>query len=133
MYVLKRLLAIALGVIVLPIRILAYNALYEAIAFLLGVVGVISLPVYLASVFNDHGVSTAKNFLLITVVIFPLVVTAIAIGFAFTTAFLVYNTVINMLESFWLGFRSGLLYEMDGFLECISFATYFNARHRYTY
>ncbi|MGM9453567.1 coiled coil protein [Legionella bozemanae] len=115
MYVLKRLLAIVLGVIVLPLRILAYNALYEAIAFLLGVAGVISLPIYLASVFKDLGVSTAKNFLLTTVVIFPLVATVMATTFAVITAFLVYNTAINMLESFWLGFRSGLLHEMDGF------------------
>ncbi len=115
MYVLKRLLAIVLGVIVLPLRILAYNALYEAIAFLLGVAGVISLPIYLASVFKDLGVSTAKNFLLTTVVIFPLVAAVMTTTFAVITAFLVYNTVINMLESFWLGFRSGLLHEMDGF------------------
>ncbi|HHF7372848.1 hypothetical protein [Legionella bozemanae] len=115
MYVLKRLLAIVLGVIVLPLRILVYNALYEAIAFLLGVAGVISLPIYLASVFKDLGVSTAKNFLLTTVVIFPLVAAVMATTFAVITAFLVYNTAINMLESFWLGFRSGLLHEMDGF------------------
>lgn len=115
MYVLKRLLAIVLGVIVLPLRILAYNALYEAIAFLLGVAGVISLPIYLASVFKDLGVTTAKNFLLTTVVIFPLVAAVMATTFAVITAFLVYNTAINMLESFWLGFRSGLLHEMDGF------------------
>ncbi|KTD71314.1 hypothetical protein [Legionella tucsonensis] len=115
MYVLKRLLAIILGVIVLPLRILVYNALYEAIAFLLGVAGVISLPIYFASVFKNLGVSTAKNFLLTTLIIFPLVVAVVAITFAVTTAFLVYNTVINMFASFWLGFRSGLLHEMEGF------------------
>ncbi|HHT0592481.1 TPA: coiled coil protein [Legionella anisa] len=115
MYILKRLLAIVLGVIVLPLRIFAYNALYEATLFLLGVAAVISLPIFLASAFKAHGVSTAKNFLLTTLIIFPLVATAVAIAFAVTTAFLVYNTIINMLESFWLGFRSGLLHEMPGF------------------
>ncbi|MCE0722434.1 coiled coil protein [Legionella resiliens] len=123
MYVLKRLLAIVLGVIVLPFRILAYNAFYEAIAFLLGVSSVISLPIYFASAFNNLGISIAKNVLMTTLIIFPLVATGVAITFAAASAFLVYHTIINILESFWLGFRSGLLHEMAGFWNALASQT----------
>lgn len=115
MYVLKRLLAILLGITLLPLRALAYNALYEAIALLLSIAVLISLPIRLASIFKDNGISTVNNFLLTTLVIFPLITALTGLAVAVTSTFLVYNTVIDMLESFWLGFKNGLLYEIEGF------------------
>ncbi len=115
MYVLKRLLALVLGITVLPLRALAYNTFYEVITLLLSIAVVISLPIRMASTFKENGISTTNNFLLTTLVIFPLVTVLTGLAFAAASAFLVYNTVMDMLESFWLGFKNGLLYEIEGF------------------
>ncbi|MCW8444863.1 coiled coil protein [Fluoribacter gormanii] len=126
MYILKHLLAILLGITVLPLRILAYNMVYATIALLLGVATVIGLPIAMASSFKDSGMSAMTNFLLTMMVVVPMTLAITTIALTITATYLIYNTVINMLESFWLGFKNGLLYEMDGFWSAYNSQTLFD-------
>ncbi|WP_454782702.1 coiled coil protein [Legionella sp. WA2022007384] len=115
MHILKHLLAILLGITILPLRKLAYNMWYTMLAGFAGLAAIIVLPLSLASMFKNEGMSPTKNFLLTMLVIVPIIVALISIVLAITATYLIYDTVINMLESFWDGFRGGLLYEMEGF------------------
>ncbi len=115
MYILNHLLAILLGITILPLRIFAYNTLFAIFATLIGVGAVIHLPLAFAYTFKNEGMSPTMNFLLTMLVVVPMTVATISIVFAMTATYLIYDTVLGMLESFWLGFRSGLLYEMEGF------------------
>ncbi|WP_058476739.1 APC family permease [Legionella steigerwaltii] len=123
---LTRLWAILLGSTVLPLRILANNALYAMAAFLLGIVLVIDFPIKVAINFKNMGVSSGTNFLLSTLIVFPLVAIIITAALAVATAYLTYNTVINVLESFWLGFKNGLFYGMDGFWSALDSQSLFD-------
>lgn len=126
MVFLRHLLAIVLGSTLLPLRILGNNAFYLMAAVLLGGVLVIDFPLSLADAFKNKGMSSVMNFLLSTFIVFPLVASIIASALAVVTAYLTYNTVINMLESFWLGFKNGLFYGMDGFWSALASQSLFD-------
>ncbi|MGL5741466.1 MAG: coiled coil protein [Legionella sp.] len=115
MYLLNHLLAILLGITVLPLRILAYNVLYVLGALIFSIGLVVGLPILLALAFNNQGMPKIANLLLTTFIIFPVVTLLTTFTLAAVTVYLVYNTVYNMLESFWHGFKNGLLHGMDGF------------------
>ncbi|WP_454785618.1 coiled coil protein [Legionella sp. WA2024007413] len=89
--------------------------MFAIFATLIGVGAVIHLPLAFAYTFKNEGMSPTMNFLLTMLVVVPMTVATISIVFAMTATYLIYDTVLGMLESFWLGFRSGLLYEMEGF------------------
>ncbi|PWY57559.1 coiled coil protein [Legionella qingyii] len=101
--------------------------LYATIALILGVAAAIGLPIYLAFAFKNNGMSPITNFLLTMMIVVPMTLAITAIALAITATYLIYNTVINMLESFWLGFKNGLLYEMDGFWSAYNSQTLFDA------
>lgn len=120
MYILERLLAIFLGVTVLPLRILAFNALYALLAILLGVVATFGLPIILASVFNDMGISKTKNILINTFFIFPLFGAIAASAIVTAVAYLAYDTVINGFKSMFYGIKNGFFDGMDGFRQALA-------------
>lgn len=120
MYFLERLLAIFLSVTVLPLRILAFNALYALLAIFIGVVATFGLPIILASVFNDMGISKPKNILINTFLIFPLAGVIAASALVTAVVYLAYDTVINSFKSMFQGIKNGFFDGMDGFRRALA-------------
>ncbi|MCW8408646.1 coiled coil protein [Legionella sp. PATHC035] len=126
MLLLKHLLAILLGTTVLPLRVLVNNAFYAIAALFLGVAALIVLPMDLAYTLKDKGVSNRANLLITGLIFFPLLTAMTAVALAGIAVYLTFNTVVNMLESFWVGFKNGLLYGMDGFENALASQRLFN-------
>jgi hypothetical protein len=115
MYILKRVLAILLGVTVLPLRVLIYNIWYALVALLLGIGLTVGLPIVLASFLHSMGMPKVLNALLNTFIVFPLIMALSTIALASTAAYLIYNTVVGMFKAVWLGLKNGFLHGMEGF------------------
>lgn len=120
MYFLERFLAIFLGITVLPLRVLVYNALYAMSALLIGVAFMLGLPLMLALTLNHEGIPKAVNMIMSTFIVFPITVVATAVAFALLTGYLLCSTLIYTLSSLGLGFKNGLLYGMNGFWTALS-------------
>ncbi|MCW8398537.1 coiled coil protein [Legionella sp. PATHC038] len=126
MSLLKHLLAILLGTTVLPFRVLVNNTFYALAALFLGVAVLVVLPINLADTLKEKGISNRVNFLITALIFLPLLTAITTVALAGIAVYLTFNTVINMLESLWVGFKNGLLYGMDGFWNALESQRLFN-------
>lgn len=115
MYVLERLLAIFLGIIVLPLRVFACHFLYLIIALFVFIFAFLGLPLSFALTLNHEGISKAANIFLTLFFVFPITAIIITGALALLTVFLLCSTIVDMAEAVGLGFINSLLYGMDGF------------------
>ncbi|KTD56889.1 coiled coil protein [Legionella sainthelensi] len=119
MYFLERLLAIFLGIVVLPLRVFAYHALWAIIAFFVGFFSILGLPLSLALTLHHEGLSKA-NILLALFFGFPIIAIIVTGALSFLMIFLLCSTIVDTVEALGLGFINSLLYGMDGFWNTLS-------------
>ncbi|WP_115704717.1 coiled coil protein [Legionella sainthelensi] len=119
MYVLERLLAIFLGIVVLPLRVFAYHALGAIIALLVGLFASFGLPLSLVLTLHHEGLSKTNIFLALFFV-FPITAIIITGALSLLMVFLLCSTIVDTAEALGLGFINSLLYGMDGFWNTLS-------------
>jgi hypothetical protein len=120
MYILQRILAILLGITVLPLRVFLYNLGCGLTVLLLGTGFILGAPIILASLLNTIGMPKILNALFSMFIVLPIVMALTTIAFAAVAAFLIYNTVVEMFKAAWHGLKNGFLYGMDGFWHTLS-------------
>ncbi|KTD14584.1 coiled coil protein [Legionella gratiana] len=120
MYILERLLALFLGIIVVPLRVLACHLLYAMIALLIGVCASIGIPLSLALTLNYQGMSKAVNIPLTLFFVFPMTAVLITSALVLLASYFLYSMIIHTVEALWLGFKNSLFYGMDGFWNTLS-------------
>ncbi|QEY52810.1 coiled coil protein [Legionella longbeachae] len=120
MYVLERLLAIFLGIVVLPLRVFVYHVLCAIVALLVGIVVGIGLPLSLALTLNHEGISKAANIFLTLFLVFPVIALITTVALVLLTVFILGNALVDMVGVLGLGFINSFLYGMDGFWNTLS-------------
>ncbi len=112
-----RLLAMLLGVTVLPIRAVLGFIERAILITLLSLAAIIGVPIFLAYLFNSTGMPKIANVLITVFIVAPISTFLILGATAFVAGSLVVSTLFTIAKSIWTGLTSGLLKGFDGFLE----------------
>jgi len=112
-----RLLAIILGVTVLPMRLILGAISQLIVASLMGIGIAIAAPIGMALYFSSKGMAKSLNFLLNMLIILPLVALVATIALASLTIYTLYRTLLDLDNTVSRAFNAGLSNGLNGFIQ----------------
>ena len=103
-----RLLAMSLGITVLPLRSLYY--LFRAVlwSLLLGIGFVAMISAWLSTLAHQLGVTKALNFVLTACLFVPIAIVLTSVALTIPLGFLIVLTFFDMINNVYVGLKSGL-------------------------
>ncbi|MCL9684753.1 hypothetical protein [Legionella maioricensis] len=111
---LKRLLAMLLGVTVLPARAIYHGFEFGVAALAIGAAALLGVPVFVAYFLRAMRAAWPLNVLLTTLAI-PATAVVVALGLAFAVPYIIYTTAVDVFKMAWSGLKSGFVDGLDGF------------------